>query len=276
VIQVDLRQLNIPDDLIQRLGEKTGQLLSIEEPEARKAFIGNNASLWGEVRPCLIELTGRNQADAKCWYCECKGPGFTFHIDHFRPKNRVKNSDLAEEPGYWWLAFEVMNYRLSCQRCNTGSGKRDRFPLLEGTGRARHPSDCLQDEVILLLDPSNPGDPVFLSFSEDGRVYPREDNDSIVSMKAKMSIEVYDLNHVGKVEARKQTWLECKRLAERAEWAKERLHQATSETIQSTAERFRDVCQDIRERVSSSEEFSAMAYYCFRGTGEDWIIDLVR
>ena len=275
MIQVNLRELDIPEDLRQKLREKTDEIISIEDAEVRKDFIKNNASLWREIRPYLVELTGNSQNDAKCWYCECKGPGFTYHVDHFRPKNRVNNDGEVEELGYWWLAFDFMNYRLSCQRCNTGGGKRDQFPLVEGCKRAREPNDDIRDEVIFLLDPAKPGDPVFLSFSEDGKAYPKEQNDSIVAKKAEISINVYDLNHVSKVEARKQTWLECKMLVNRAERAMDQLCNASPETVRLTQERFEDICEDIQNRMSSNEQFSAMARYCFRGTGEEWLIDLI-
>jgi hypothetical protein len=55
--QVDLRQLHIPDELLQRLGEKTDELLSIEDPREKRAFVKDNTALWEEVRRYLIELS---------------------------------------------------------------------------------------------------------------------------------------------------------------------------------------------------------------------------
>jgi uncharacterized protein (TIGR02646 family) len=276
MIHADLDELDIPDELREALDEATDVLLSIEDLEERDTFIDKNQKLWQEIKPYLTAPTGQSDSDPKCWYCESKGPGFHFHVDHFRPKKRLKNRNEPEEIGYWWLAFDLLNFRLSCQSCNTAGGKGRQFPLAEGCRRAKGPEDCLQNEMILLLDPAKSGDRLLLAFSEDGRVYPRHRDRGSFTTKACTSIDVYDLNHVQKMEARKQKWLECKELARRAERALELAAAATSlEARQSTEERFEETCRDIEAKVVSSESFSAMARYCFRGTGHDWLLELI-
>ncbi|MBL1120201.1 HNH endonuclease [Streptomyces sp. 110] len=79
--------------------------------------------------------------------------------------------------GYWWLAYEVSNYRIACKHCNSGGArfngvpegraKGSQFPLLAGT-RARHPRDDLNLEQPLLLDPARRGDPNLLGFDTSG------------------------------------------------------------------------------------------------------------
>jgi len=275
MIEIDLYQLQLPDELQKRLDAATEELIAIQDIQEKKDYIETNAALWGEVRPYLIRLSGLNDTDAKCWYCESKGAGFTHHVDHFRPKKRVKDKDQPNNSGYWWLAFNVSNYRLSCQRCNTTSAKGDKFPLLQGCHRATSYTDNLDDEIPLLLDPSRTGDNTFFTFSEDGRVYPCKPANSFPSMRAKISIDIYDLNHVSKLEARKQVWLHCSWLANHAKRAREQLFIMPSEAIQITTERYYELCKEIQRCVHPSAEFSRMARYCFRGMGIDWINELI-
>lgn len=91
------------------------------------------------VLGALFALHGRG-----CAYCQ--GPFSASDrgdVDHFRPKSI-----------YWWLAYDVSNYFLSCGRCNRVR-KGDRFPLAEGEVGLRHGDGRReQDEKKLLLDPS--------------------------------------------------------------------------------------------------------------------------
>jgi hypothetical protein len=57
MISQDPRPLSIPNDLLQRLDQKTNELLSIEDPQEKRAFVKRNVSLWREVRRYLPELT---------------------------------------------------------------------------------------------------------------------------------------------------------------------------------------------------------------------------
>jgi uncharacterized protein (TIGR02646 family) len=271
MIEVDLSQLQLPEELLKRLDTATKDLIAIQDIQEKKDFIDRNAPLWGEVRPYLIRLSGLNVNDAKCWYCESKGAGFTHHVDHFRPKKSVSDKYQPNNSGYWWLAFNILNYRLSCQRCNTGIAKGEKFPLAEGSFRATSYNDNLDDEVPLLLDPARTGDNTFFNFSEDGRVYPCKPENSIPSIKAKISIDVYDLNHVSKLEARKQVWLHCTWLANHAIRAREHLLSAPLEAIQIATERYYELCKEIKRCVHPSAEFSRMARFCFQGLGIDWI-----
>jgi hypothetical protein len=167
MIYVDLQRLEIPDELRQELEQATQELVALQSDDERKAYIDRKSDLWGKTRPFLAKVNGLHENDCKCWYCESKGPGFTYHVDHFRPKKRVKNIGEQEEVGYWWLTFDVGNYRLSCQRCNTGAGKRDQFPLAQGCQRACGRLAHLEDEISLLLDPALAGDPTLLTYSQD-------------------------------------------------------------------------------------------------------------
>ncbi|MET7710984.1 HNH endonuclease [Streptomyces sp. NPDC005407] len=142
----------------------------------RAAMAGNTerafTAHWTEdpVRDRLLDLVG-----GKCWYCETLILRADVNVDHFRPKSEVL--DVPGHQGYWWLAYEVSNYRIACKHCNSGGArfngvpegraKGSQFPLLAGT-RARHSRDDLSLEQPLLLDPARSGDPDLLGFDTAG------------------------------------------------------------------------------------------------------------
>ena len=75
-----------------------------------------------DVRGLLYARQGR-----VCAFCGCDLPrNDRGDVEHFRPKGRVE--DDANHGGYWWLAYDLNNYLLSCSKCNRVH-KRDRFPL---------------------------------------------------------------------------------------------------------------------------------------------------
>jgi uncharacterized protein (TIGR02646 family) len=90
------------------------------DPTARLTFPDH----WNQpdVRGLLYARHGR-----VCAFCGCDLPrNDRGDVEHFRPKGKVE--DDAAHGGYWWLAYELSNYLLSCSICNRVR-KRDRFPL---------------------------------------------------------------------------------------------------------------------------------------------------
>jgi hypothetical protein len=132
-------------------GKKAAQHLAAREtnPDAELTFTDHwNAA---DVRRALYAIHGK-----VCAYCGCHLPrNDRGDVDHYRPKN------LREEPahgGYWWLAYEFENYRLSCSTCNS-SRKSDQFPLRPRARRVAFKDRARLDrEARLLLDPAS--DPV--------------------------------------------------------------------------------------------------------------------
>ncbi len=275
---IDISLLQIPDDLKKKLAEATTMLLSLPTEAERKEFINKRARLWGNVKPYLTKLTGTREDDYKCWYCEVKDSRSDYHLDHFRPKNRVKNGNAPEEPGYWWLAFDHRNYRLCCAYCNSPHkgqdnvtrGKWDQFPLEAGSFRASDPAHNLDDERPLLLDPLRASDPMLLAFSEDGRVYPRYPKD-LAELRAKTTIEILNLNDVRIEEARKKLWQDCVELVNDGR----QVYLQYLGGSPAAKVRFEEICQRVKRHVSPYAEFSETARYCFKGTGEDWVLALL-
>lgn len=138
----------------------------------------------------------------KCAYCETKiVAGSDWDVEHFRPKGKVAERD--GHPGYYWLAYEWSNLYPSCSHCNqrrkdrprwgdlqyAGSGgKMDQFPLEDESTRALSPSDPLDAEARLLLDPCADRPEEHLRYTVDGQIVAVAG-----SRKGEVSIEVFHL-----------------------------------------------------------------------------------
>ena len=84
----------------------------------------------------------------KCWYTEAKHCADYPEIEHFRPKKRAWDEYGTEvHQGYYWLAFNLANYRLCKPMPNRKKGTY--FPLTDERRRARSPNDCHLDELPL-------------------------------------------------------------------------------------------------------------------------------
>lgn len=223
MIYIDISQLNIPEEWEEEARQLTEQLKGMPEDQ-RSAFINQNSRVWQRLKPELERLSHN-----KCWYCETRNIRADFHVDHHRPKNKVKNeNDVEESKGYWWLAFDYKNLRLACSYCNclhTGTdgitrGKSDRFPLLSSSCKASSPDSNIENEMPLLLDPTNPFDPSMLWFIDDGRAFPKfSEDDGVPYRRAATTIDVLNLNDVKITEERKKLWNYCMRLIEKGDEA---------------------------------------------------------
>jgi hypothetical protein len=101
-----------------------------------------------DVRGMLDAIHGK-----VCAYCGCHLPrNDRGDVEHFRPKKKVE--EIPDHGGYWWLAYAIENYLLSCSRCNRVH-KRDRFPLRPRGRHVRYPDRArVSKEPRLLLHPA--------------------------------------------------------------------------------------------------------------------------
>lgn len=160
-------------------------------------------ALYQEAKPFLLSLS-----NGKCAYCESpiavNQPG---DVEHYRPKGRIRDEhgkivkvkyqdDEIEHPGYWWLAYDWRNLLPSCTDCNrrrhhgldgASAGKGDYFAV-RGQ-RAALPSDDLDQEQALLLDPTMPSfkPQDHFEFLQDGTMRP-------LTEEARHSCELLGLN----------------------------------------------------------------------------------
>src|SRR5262249_4815317 len=101
------------------------------DPTLRHGHIRRNGTnKWSPLKDRLTVSLGN-----KCWYTEVELIGGHLTIDHYRP--------ICD---YWWLAYDVENYRVACPFANSpehnrehgcAGGKGDNFPLLAPNQRAR-------------------------------------------------------------------------------------------------------------------------------------------
>lgn len=168
-------------------------------------------AIWKELKDWLIEKV----FNEKCAYCENRLVGSYFDAEHFRPKAEVhcKNmgkwqqvkaldelGNLIDHPGYFWLAYNWKNLVPSCKKCNSGSGKQNKFPVSKQHIFVHHSTtgspqkyldpknlDALEDP--LLLNPYEDDPKNHLIFGEVGIVAAQNNSE-----KGKHSIEVYDLS----------------------------------------------------------------------------------
>jgi hypothetical protein len=128
------------------------------------------SSIWSEVKPIYMRI----QFD-KCVYCERQlaspelGGTIEHDLEHFRPKNAVLAWPTAEmkqrrqiafdiplghayRPGYYWLAYHVLNYSAACKKCNTPL-KLNFFPIAGKRGRRKADPRGLQSEKPYLIYP---------------------------------------------------------------------------------------------------------------------------
>ena len=186
------------------------KMMAEDDPVKRSEIIQANSGLWGEIKIELAKIS-----NDKCWYTESKQEGTDTDVDHFRPKKRVAEANDTEtpHPGYWWLAFDLANYRLSCIYANrrrrdveTGEvgGKADHFPLINEDNRAWTPECDCDEEQPLLLDPCKAADVALITFKDDGEAMPRfnEVDRPRAFQRADVSIELYNINNSTLVRAR--------------------------------------------------------------------------
>ena len=114
--------------------------LKLQPAANRSSFIeAHRDETWGH--PQLLKAL-RAAIGNKCWYSEVPLEGADPNVDHFRPKGRIREVDenlqntKTTSRGYWWLAFELRNFRLASMHSNqrrvdehTSGGKWDYFPV---------------------------------------------------------------------------------------------------------------------------------------------------
>jgi uncharacterized protein (TIGR02646 family) len=247
------------------------EMLSELDDEKRRQLIKAKRKVYAEFRSVFEEAYGR-----KCWYTESRNPGTDDDIDHYRPKGKV--ADCPGHGGYWWLAFDWRNLRLSCHRANRRRrnpdenavlGKGNHFPLLEENRRWCSPEDACHEEPEL-LDPIDPEDPPLLTFDIDGRVAvaPAHRESETAVRRVEASRQLLHLDWPAFVEDRRDLYAEILRrvdLGDRAEAG--RLRGEASAT-----EAHKDVIRGLIRMTGEKRDYSRAAIaYIRRFRDRKWI-----
>lgn len=270
---IDIEELkpNIRDHL-SALDEAKRVVNQEPDPVRRAKLLIKYRCRWTACRDALSKLS-----HGKCWYVECKNPGTDDDIDHFRPKSGV--TEDRDHPGYYWLAFEWTNFRLSCHRSNrprintaTGEtgGKGGNFPLVYPNDRARTEDDDLKKEFPALLDPTVLSDTILLAFKPDGEVdlSPDLKGNQIVEYRFEQSRLYLHLNWPAFREERVTLYNRIERTVDRAArqapFGLEDMHTATDE--------FQNSLKDLLRLMQPSAEYSMAARCYIESFGHVWWI----
>jgi len=260
---VNIEEIQLPNGWEDRAQALQNQLAAAQTQDDRKRILDSN-QIWQELIPQMRRLLNN-----KCWYSESAEVMSDMNVDHFRPKNEARNLDETVRDGYWWLAYHWRNYRLSSIYCNqrrkdklsnnrNTKGKGSYFPLRHGS----HPAaniDELVDEVFYLLDPISKDDPDLLSFNSNGEAVPfvTEDDDLWDYERARISIDLYHLNHTPLREKRLQFWNLVQRKINQ-------LRNSYRKSVRTAADNavIEQIRQELRDYCEKSSEFSALALAC--------------
>lgn len=248
-----------PEDWLKRAREVTQEMEDAANDAERHAIIDRNDALWGELKAWLLGLS-----HGKCWFSEARDIYSHFDVEHFRPKKSAKNLDGTERGGYWWLAFDYLNYRI-CG--NVGNRKKGTFfPLAahSSIGTAENRA-LVDDELCLLLDPANEDDPLLLSFDETGDATALADSGAWDQQRVTESILRFKLNaHQPIVEARRDLWRRCR------EKLAECQNLMTQPATVSRRERIRAKLNELRAMVRPDSVLSSTARECLRKSNLEW------
>jgi len=251
----------------------TQKLINATDEDSRKKIIKDNRNHWSDLKTWLQRLSHN-----KCWYSEARDKCSDFHVDHFRPKSCAKQCNGEKRNGYWWLAFDWKNYRISgsiCNCCHRGDdgkthGKSDFFPLRDDSPPARDNTDDIRKEISYLLDPTNPDDPVLLTFDETGTAIPSEIS-GWNRERAEVTIELLHLNYYLLTDERKRIWQRCRSIINRAS---NKINQCIENRNTISEKEVSDIVNELRELIKPDAELSATAKACLISSGYDWAMRL--
>ena len=227
--------------------------------DEKQALIDKYSGHWGKLKDWLLELS-----HGKCWYSEAREIFSHYHVEHFRPKNKAINLDKTEREGYWWLAFDWKNYRISGSVGNCKKGNH--FPL--ASAHAANSNDRnTDDEQPYLLDPADRDDPSLISFNETGEVIPSEEIEDWEKDRVEKTRDILNLDYEPLKEARRKVWAECWRKIGEYQTL---VSQPGSQISAARRERIKNIFNRLREMIQPSQELSSVVIECLKYSNLKW------
>jgi hypothetical protein len=219
----------------------------------------NGGNKWKPIKDILITSFG-----PKCWYTEVELVGAPLVVDHYRPFSV-----------YWWLSFDLRNYRIACPWSNSPKhnpiygclgGKGANFPILPpghiARGKAR-----LRTERPVILDPCCADDCALLAFQADGRpvLNPNYAGNLTASQRVEQSKILLNLDHPDFNSKREQLYLEIA--------SEVRTHEALAHDPALQAQKR----TSIQAKLNRSAQFSTAArFYLQFYRHLDWVQDILN
>lgn len=225
-------------------------------------------------KECLIEWLSDFSYE-KCWYTETKFGGDYQELEHFRPKKKTKNADGGDHPthpGYYWLAFDLDNYRLCKRRPN--AKKSTFFPILDERYRASCCDDDWRDELPLFLDPMDREDCLLLSFNDNGTPIPEQGIEEQDVHRVNFTIDKYYLDERVLNKRREQTWIAARQLFYKYLNDMKEAKSKPRDKVALRAEA-KSTLENIKDMLKPECEFSSVAKASLIKTGEPLAINIV-
>ncbi|HVX00249.1 MAG TPA: hypothetical protein VHA52_07430 [Candidatus Babeliaceae bacterium] len=260
MIYIDNKSIPPNAKWLKKAQELTNALDNAVDDDSRFQIIEKNYRIWK-----LLKATLKSISYGKCWYSEARELYFHYHVDHFRPKKKALGIDNKDYGGYWWLAFNWKNYRLMGSVGNSKKG--DYFPVKRNKATPQNRSTV--DEIYYFLDPCNKEDVKLINFEETGKAVPtaREKSAPWSFIRAKETIEWYDLNYNDLIEERKRIWkLTVQNILE----TQFLIDEYESDQQVRTEEKIFSKFENFRKKIAPCTELSATYRSCLRASGFDW------
>lgn len=233
-----------------------------KEPDAqkRKVIIRKNQRHWRNVN--LLAFL-KALSDGKCWYTEAKFTAEYPHLEHFRPKSyaRKECGEICHE-GYWWLAFDIDNYRLSKPMPNTRKGTY--FPLRERAMAVCKPGIAVTRESPMFLDPTVEEDVALISYNSLGKpepcINPVVDLSDWDLKRIKFSIKRYGLDDNDLCDERKEFWVS---LTSQFEEYASLMKIYRDEQCTESKGKARKIYENLKTYLAPKQIFSGLIKSCF-------------
>lgn len=238
----------------------------------RRKLIDKYKQHWREA--VLIEWMS-DLCHEKCWYTETKFGGDYQELEHFRPKKGTKDKegdDLADHPGYYWLSYDLDNYRLCKRRPN--AKKSTFFPIIDERNRACCEDDAWEDELPLFLDPVDEEDCLLISFNDDGKPVAApgiEDQDVV---RVNFTIDKYYLDERILNIRRAQTWRAARSLYNKYKQDMKKAKAQPRDKVALRAQAKKDL-ETLKKMLNPKSEFSSVAKSALLKTNEHSAINIV-
>jgi hypothetical protein len=265
----------VPQLLKDALQVAADQLDLLTNEKDRKKFISDpkNQKKWTALRKYFLAMSF-----GKCWYSEARDSVGRLQVDHLRPHGRAKQADKEfADSGYSWLAFELNNFRLAGQLCNTVNeeyskksvGKGAWFPLVDPKERATFKRRILRGEVPILLDPTIENDISKITFNDDGRVVPNPILSPIDTSRVTVAIRCLGLSQSALDRDRTDVWKACSSRIQRFNKLVACLPRGLTAL---EAEIMDETVKELIEMSKAKRPFTAVARCCLIANGLAYMI----
>lgn len=237
------------------------QLKNEPDSKKRSLIIHRNRTHWRDAG--LLDYL-KTLSDGKCWYTEAKFTAEYPQLEHFRPKSHARNENWVKcHEGYWWLAFDLENYRLSKPMPNAKKGTY--FPLRERVMAVCTPGVAVTRESPMFLDPTNEGDAELISFNSHGQPEPCSeppvDLDDWDRQRIEFSIKRYGLDDAELCDQRKALWVSIdSKLNECAT----NMIKAKRERCVESAGKVKQQKAELKSYLQPNQEFTSLIMACFQ------------